>query len=88
MIQIVLYEMFCSATKGRRETDPYGDIEMVVYCRGRPCVCPGCGAIFVGDGKMIGEMVGRDAHATKRNIFPEEGVVINDYDLRLIYTIS
>ena len=33
---------------------------------------------------MIGEMVGRDAHPTKRNVFPEEGVVINDYDLRVV----
>ena len=56
MIQIVLYEMFRSVPKGRHEADPYGDIEIVVCCRGRPCACPGCVNV-VSDGKMIGEMV-------------------------------
>ena len=56
--QIVSNIMFCSLTKGRLETDPFGGIEMVVCCRGWPCACPGMQDDVVGDGKMIGEMVG------------------------------
>jgi hypothetical protein len=58
MEQIVLNMMLCLAPKGRYETDPYGGIEMVVCCRGWPCVCPGVSGDVVVDDEMIGEMVG------------------------------
>ena len=63
MMQIVLYEMFRLASKGRHEADPYGDIEMV-------CIV-GAGLVPARDVemilhlvKMIGEMVGRNTYST------------------------